>query len=91
MENTLRDELLDVHIGMGIETIALPEAIYPARFTGFVEGWTWTITRNTLFLQMRVSEYLLSVIAQQWGQVDPAEAWNTISATLEWQEARVIT
>lgn len=91
MENTLRDQLLDVAVGMGIETIALPEAIYPERFTGFVEGWTWTITRNTLFLQLRVSEYLLSVIAEQWGQVDPAEAWNTISATLEWQEARVIS
>lgn len=91
MENTLRDELLDVHIGMGIQSLALPQAIYPDVFTGFVEGWTWTITRNTLFLQLRVSEYLLSGIAEQWGQVDPAEAWNTISATLEWQEARVIS
>jgi hypothetical protein len=91
MENTLRDELLDIEIGMGIRSVALPEAIYPSVFTGFVEGWTWTITRNTLFLQMRVSEYELSVIAQDWSQVDPILEYDTMNATLTWQEARVIT
>ena len=91
MENTLRDELLDIEIGMGIRSVALPEAIYSSVFTGFVEGWTWTITRNTLFLQMRVSEYELSVIAQDWSQVDPILEYDTMNATLTWQEARVIT
>ena len=91
MENTLRDDLLDVTTGTGIETSALPAAIFDSYFTGFVEGWTWTITRKALFLQLRVSEYLMSVIAEQWAQVDPAEAWNTINATLEWQKARVVT
>jgi hypothetical protein len=90
MENTLRDDLLDVSVGTGIGTSALPFSIYPDRFTGFVEGWTWSITRKEMYLILNVSEYLTSVLAENWSQVNASEAWNTISATLEWQEARQV-
>jgi hypothetical protein len=90
MENALRDDLLDVQMSTGLTTNVLPPSIYPDRFSGFVEGYTWTITRNTMFLTLIVSDYLMSVRAENWSQVDPAEAWNTVSATLEWQEARII-
>lgn len=91
MSNTLREELLDVYLGTAIQTTDLPASIYPTRFNGFVEGWVWVITRNTMFLTLIVSEYNMSVVAESWSQVNAAEAWNTISATLEWQEARVVT
>jgi hypothetical protein len=91
MSNTLRDDLLDVYLGTAIQTDDLPASIFPYKFEGFVEGWVWVITRNTMFLTLVVSEYNMSILAQNWSQVDAAEAWNTISATLEWQEARVVT
>ena len=90
MSNTLRDDLLDVFVGSGLTTNALPVTIYTQRFTGFIEGYTWTITRNTIFLTLNVSEYALSVLAQTWSQVSPTLDWDNVNAALEWQEARIV-
>jgi len=37
-----------------------------------------------------VSEYALSQLEMNWLQVPPALTWADVSATLEWQEARVV-
>jgi hypothetical protein len=92
MTNTLRDNLLDIAIGTGIQTDDLPASVYPdGTFVGFVEGWTWQISRKEMFLNMNVSDILLSILAQQWQQVAASDAWNTISTTLEWQDARKVS
>jgi hypothetical protein len=90
VSNTMRDSMLPMRISEPITITGLPTSIYPEIFSGFVEGFTWTINRNELFLTLNVSEYALSQLQMNWSQVPPTERWNTVSATLEWQKARVV-
>lgn len=90
VSSSMRNAMLPMVISKPITILSLPTSIYPATFIGFVEGFTWTINRNELFLTLNVSEYGLSQLEMNWSQVPPAERWQTINATLEWQEARVV-
>ena len=85
-----RDALLPMRVSKPIRITSLPASIYPDTFAGFVEGYTWTINRNELFLTLNVSEYGFSQLEMNWLQVPPALTWADVSATLEWQEARVV-
>ena len=88
--NIMRDSMLPMRISKPIRITALPTSIYPEAFAGFVEGYSWTINRNELFLTLNVSEYGFSQLEMNWLQVPPALEWADVSATLEWQEARVV-
>ena len=85
-----RDALLPMRVSKPIRIDSLPTSIYPEIFAGFVEGYTWTINRNELFLTLNVSEYGFSQLEMNWLQVPPNLRWQNVSATLEWQEARVV-
>ena len=89
MTNILRDDLIEVYNGMPLE-INPPDTIYENNFAGFVEGINWTINQKEVFLTLYLTEYALSVLAQNWNQVSPLEAWNTVSGTLDWAEAQVV-
>jgi hypothetical protein len=86
----IRDALIPMRVSKPIRIDSLPTSIYPETFAGFVEGYTWTINRNELFLTLNVSEYGFSQLEMNWLQVPPALTWADVSATLEWQEARVV-
>jgi len=90
VSNPLRDSLLPMRVSKPIRITALPTSIYPDAFAGFVEGFTWTINENELFLTLNVSEYGFSQLEMNWLQVPPNLEWQDVSATLEWQEARVV-
>ena len=85
-----RDALLPMKVSKPIQINGLPASVYPTNFIGFVEGFTWTINENELFLTLNVSEYALSQLEMNWAQVPPTLEWQDVSATLEWQEARVV-
>jgi hypothetical protein len=88
--NPMRDAMLPMRISKPIRITALPNSIYPGNFAGFVEGYTWTLNRNELFLTLNVSEYGFSQLEMNWLQVPPTLAWEDVDAALEWQEARVV-
>jgi hypothetical protein len=88
--NLMRDAMLPMRISKPIRITALPDSIYPGNFVGFVEGYTWTLNRNELFLTLNVSEYGFSQLEMNWLQVPPALTWAGVDAALEWQEARVV-
>ena len=90
VSNTMRDSMLPMRVSKPISIAGLPTSIYPDTFSGFVEGFTWTINRNELFLTLNISEYALSQLEMNWLQVPPTLEWQDVSATLEWQEARVV-
>ena len=85
-----RNALLPMRVSKPIRITSLPTSIYPEIFAGFVEGYTWTINENELFLTLNVSEYGFSQLEMNWLQVPPNLEWQDVSATLEWQEARVV-
>lgn len=87
LSDSLRDHLLKVFMGMPIKITDLPLAISSTEFSGFVEGWTWSISANRMNLNINLSPTEFSIVALQWGQVTPTEAWNTISGTMTWNNA----
>jgi len=79
------DTALAVYNGQPVQVTGLPNGIGYA-FTGFVEGWTWRIGKTTADLNLTVSDYGRSVVTTRWNGVGTT-IWNTMDATLEWQEA----
>lgn len=82
-----RDALLGINMGLPVKVVNLPTNILNGEFTGFIESWSWRSTVNGLFLTFSASPTSFSVYTQQWRQVASAEAWNSISTTLEWADA----
>jgi hypothetical protein len=77
-------------ISKAISINSLPTSIYPDAFGGFVEGYSWNISRNELFLTLNLSEYGFSQLEMNWLQTPPTLEWQDVGATIEWQEARVV-
>lgn len=86
-----RDALLGVFCGLPIEILNLPSWMNGGTFTGFVEGYRWDVTENTMFLTCTVSEYAFSAIPEYWDQVDLALLWNTIDPALTWATAQIVS
>lgn len=90
MDNTDRDALLNVFMGAPISITDLPTQINGGSFQGYVEGWSWSTSFNQLFLTLNLSPTQFSQIAMRWNTVPVGEAWNTLSAILEWQNATIV-
>ena len=87
IDDTDRDALLNINMGLPIRLNNLPPNITGGQFEGFVEGWTWRSSVNGLFLTFTASPTAYNAVSQQWQQVNAAETWNSILNTLEWQDA----
>ena len=82
-----RDALLKIFMGMPIRVTDLPPNIVDSVFEGYVEGWSFRASYNSLFITINASPLEFSQVTLRWNQVDAAESWNTISATLIWEDA----
>jgi hypothetical protein len=87
IDDTDRDALLNIFMGMPIRITNLPSTMLGGEFTGYVEGWTFRASFNGLSLTLNASPIEFSAVAQRWEQVAPAESWNSVLNTLEWQDA----
>ncbi len=85
-----RDNLLGIFMGMPLSINNLPSNMVNGTFLGFVEGWTWTASLNQLNLTMNISPLEFSLQAFRWNSVPETEYWNTISPTLDWQNATIV-
>jgi len=90
IDNADRDALLGVFIGMPIDLTNLPSQISEGRFQGYVEGWSWSISFNQLYLTLNVSPVGYSQVAMRWNTTPATEAWNTIDPTLTWEYATIV-
>jgi hypothetical protein len=90
IDNTDRDSLLNVFMGMPVNITDLPSNINDGEFQGFVEGWTFSAGYNSLYLNLTVSPTAYSLQAMRWNGVPVGEQWNTINAGLEWIDATIV-
>ena len=90
IDNSDRDALLSVFMGMPINITNLPANMVNGEFQGFVEGWTWTASLNQLNLTMNVSPVAFSLQAFKWSDVPATEYWNTINPALDWLNATIV-
>jgi hypothetical protein len=85
-----RDQAFNIFMGLPLDIEDLPANIAGGRYQGFVEGWTWTTRFNALDLTVIVSPVAYSLQAFRWNSVPVAETWNTLSPTLDWNNATIV-
>jgi hypothetical protein len=90
LDDTDRDALLNIFMGQPISITDLPVQINGGSFQGYVEGWSWSTSFNQLFLTINLSPTEFSQVAMRWNTTPISEAWNTVSAILEWQNATIV-
>lgn len=89
LDDSDRDNLLNVFMGMPVTINDLPSNM-GSRFQGFVEGWQMQAGINSLTISMYLTPTEFSLQAMKWNDVSGAEAWNTLSNTLIWDDAFIV-
>ena len=90
IDNSDRDNLLNIFMGLPLNIRDLPAQISNGEFSGYVEGWSWSTRFNELFLTINLSPVSFSQVAMRWNSVPIGEAWNTLSPTLTWEYATIV-
>ena len=82
-----RDDLLNIFMGQPVWIQNIPGNISDGSFQGYVEGWTFQASYNSLNITFNASPISFSQVAVKWEAVSAAESWNTLSNTLTWINA----
>jgi len=85
VSDATRDALCAVYNGLRVSTTALP-AVFDTEFDGFVEGYTWNLTRYTAELELTCSAYSETYSSIVWYQVPPTQDWLTYNASIQWED-----
>ena len=90
LDDSDRDNLLNVFMGEAVAINDLP-ANMGSIFQGFVEGWSFQAGYNTLSISLIVSPTAYSLQALQWDEIANTFTWSSVSPTLDWARATIIT
>jgi hypothetical protein len=85
-----RDALINIFMGLPLIITDLPLNMAGGTYLGFVEGWSWRASYNSVSVTAIISPLSFSLQAMQWQDVSAAETWNSISGGLEWADALVV-
>ena len=85
-----RDALINIFMGLPLRITNLPLNMASGTYLGFVEGWSWRASYNSVSVTAIISPLSFSLQAMQWQDVSALEAWNTISGSLNWADALVV-
>ena len=90
IDDSDRDNLLNIFMGLPLNIQNLPIQINSGEFSGYVEGWRWSTRFNELFLTINLSPVSFSQVAMRWNTVPIVETWQTIDPTLTWEYATIV-
>jgi hypothetical protein len=90
IDNADRDRLLNVFMGEAIALNNLPLNMSSGTFQGFVEGWSFKAAYNRLSITLLLSPLAYSLQAMRWNNVPITERWNSVSPTLDWENATIV-
>jgi len=85
-----RDALINVFMGMPVAINDLPGNM-GSIFQGFVEGWSFQASYNRLSISLIVSPTAYSLQALEWQQIANTFTWSSVSPTLDWARATIVT
>lgn len=91
LDNGDRDALINIFMGQPIALNDLPPNMSAGLFQGFVEGWTFRASYNQLDITLLMSPLEYSSNAMRWNDVPITELWNTVSPTLDWAHATIVS
>jgi hypothetical protein len=78
------DEFLDVSMDTAIQILNLPIPIKNTTYKGFVEGYSFSINRVQVSLNLDTSDASYSVTPTRWQDVSATLTWNAVNAALTW-------
>ena len=90
IDNADRDKLINVFMGEAISLTNLPLNMSSGTFQGFVEGWSFRAAYNRLSVTLLLSPLAYSLQAMRWNDVPITERWNSVSPTLDWENATIV-
>ena len=90
LDDTDRDALINVFMGMPVEIADLPLNMNSGDYLGFVEGWTFSARYNQISISLILSPIAFSLQAMRWNDVPVIEQWQTINPTLDWINATIV-
>ncbi len=90
IDNSDRDNLINVFMGEAIALTNLPLNMASGTFQGFVEGWSFKAAYNRLNVTLLLSPLAYSLQAMQWNDVPITETWSSVSPTLDWENATIV-
>lgn len=90
IDNSDRDNLIKVFMGMPISISDLPLNMSSGNYLGFVEGWTFKAAYNQIAITLNLSPISFSLQAMRWNDVPVTEHWNTVIPTLDWANATIV-
>ena len=90
LDDSDRDNLLNVFMGEAVAINDLP-ANMGSIFQGFVEGWSFQAGYNTLSVSLIVSPTAYSLQALEWNEIANTFTWSSVSPTLDWARATIVT
>ena len=90
IDNSDRDNLINVFMGEAIALNNLPLNMSSGAFQGFVEGWSFQASYNRLSVTLLLSPLAYSLQAMRYNDVPITETYNSVSPTLEWQYATIV-
>jgi hypothetical protein len=91
LDNADRNALINVFMGQPIALNDLPPNMSSGTFQGFVEGWTFRASYNQLDITLLMSPLAYSLNSMRWNDVPINEQWNTVSPTLDWANATIVS
>jgi hypothetical protein len=91
LDNADRNALINVFMGQPIALNDLPPNMSSGTFQGFVEGWTFRASYNQLDITLLMSPLAYSLNSMRWNDVPINEHWNTVSPTLDWANATIVS
>ena len=91
LDNADRDALINIFMGQPVALNDLPTNMSAGVFQGFVEGWTFRASYNQLDITLLMSPLAYSLNSMRWNDVPINEQWNTVSPTLDWANATIVS
>ena len=74
-------------MGMPVSIADLPLNMTSGTYLGFVEGFTFRAAYNEVSISLNLSPLAFSLQAMRWSDVPIVEQWQTVSPTLDWENA----
>jgi hypothetical protein len=90
IDNSDRNNLINVFMGEAISLNNLPLNMSSGTFQGFVEGWSFQASYNRLSVTLLLSPLAYSLQAMRWNDVPMTETWASVSPTLDWANATIV-
>jgi hypothetical protein len=90
IDDSDRDNLLGVFMGMPVALVDLPANMNSGVFQGFVEGWSFQASYNQVSVSLLMTPLAYSLQAMNWADVPITETWSSVSPTLDWENATIV-